>query len=161
MTISNTHTKYDDHLEPEKIVSKYYQALYSGDLQSVKALMTEESYYMALEPFGFKLSFDDPLFNTAWEQMEKNNEALDEVERKISAELLSRKLSPHIKIKETEANGLYRSIVHYEKDGKKKKLAFSKEKGDWYINYFAGRPVKPGYFASVKHWVISLLPTFK
>ena len=42
-------------LQPEEIVGKYYQALYSGNLKNLKDIMTEESYYMALEPFGIKL----------------------------------------------------------------------------------------------------------
>ena len=161
MTMQNTHTKYDEYLEPGEIVTKYYKALYSGDLKSVKALMTEESYFMALEPFGLKLSFKDPDFNVTWEQIEKSQDALHEVEKKISTELISRDLSPRIVIKETETNGSQRSIVHYGKDGKKKKLSFSKEDGYWRINYFAGRPVKPGYFDSIKNWVKSIMPTFK
>ena len=154
-------TKDNDFLQPEEMVGKYYHALYSGDLQSVKEMMTEESYYMTLEPFGLKLSFNDPVFKTQWDQIEENKDALYEVEKKISAELLSRDLSPQIEIKQTEPVGLERITVHYEKDGKNKKLYFSKESGDWRINYFAGRPVKPGYFDSIKNWVKSIMPSFK
>ena len=155
------HTKYNDILQPEEMVGKYYYALYSGDLQSVKEMMTEESYYMTLEPFGIKLSFNDPLFKIQWDQIEENKDALSEVEKKISVELLSRDLSSQIDIKQIEPIGLERIIVHYTKDGKNKKLYFSKESGDWRINYFAGRPVKPGYFDSIKNWVKSIMPTFK
>jgi len=159
--MTNNNTKHDNSLEPEEMVGKYYHALYSGDLQSVKEMMTEESYIMALEPFSIKLSFTDPVFKTQWGQIEESNDALYEVEKKISEELLSRNLSPQIDIKQIEPIGLERITVHYTKDGKNKKLYFSKESGDWRINYFAGRPVKPGYFALIKNWVISLLPTFK
>ena len=113
-----------DTMQPEEIVGKYYHALYSGDLESVKDLMTEESYYMALEPFGFKLSFKDPVFKREWDKIEKSQDALHEVEQKISVELLSRNLSPQIDIKEIEPNGLQRMTVHYDEDGKKKRLYF-------------------------------------
>ena len=93
--------------------------------------------------------------------MDKSKEAFQEVETKISAELLSRKFSSNIEIKETEENGPYRSIVHYEKDGKKKKIAFSKEAGVWRINYFAARPVSPSYFSLMTRWVSSSFQKFK
>ncbi|NOR56025.1 MAG: hypothetical protein GQ531_07430 [Sulfurovum sp.] len=156
--MTNNNTKHDNRLEPESMVGKYYHALYSGDLQSVKEMMTEESYIMTLEPFSIKLSFHDPVFKTQWDQIEESKDALDEVEKKISKELLSRNLSPQIEITNTEQNGLERMIVHYTKDGKNKKLYFSKSGSDWRINYFAGRPVKPGYLASIKNWMLSILP---
>lgn len=150
-----------DCLQPEEIVSKYYHALYSGDLQSVKEMMTKESYYMTLEPFGFKLSFNDPVFKTQWDKIKESKDALNEVEKKISLELLSRNLSPQIDIKQIEPNGFARTTVHYAKDGKNKRLYFSKEDGSWRINYFAGRLVSQSYFALIKNWIISILPTFK
>ena len=154
-------TNDNDFLQPEEMVGKYYHALYSGDLQSVKEMMTEESYIMTLEPFSMKLSFNDPVFKTQWGQIEENKDALHEVEKKISVELLSRNLSPQIEIKQIEPIGSERITVHYTKDGKNKKLYFSKESGDWRINYFAGRPVKPGYFDSIKNWVKSVILSFK
>ena len=158
---THKNTKDSDYRQLEEMVVKYYHALNGGDLSSVKEMMTEESYYMALEPFGMKLSFNDPVFKTQWDQIEESKDALHEVEKKISEELLSRNLSPHIEITNTEENGLERMIVHYTKDGKNKKLYFSKEGSDWRINYFAGRHVPPGYFASVKNWMISIFPKFK
>jgi hypothetical protein len=152
--ISHTSTLHDDGLQAEEIVSKYYHALYSGDLESVKGLMTKESYYMALEPFGLKLSFKDPVFKSEWDKIEENKDALYEVEKKISAELLSRHLSPQIDITEIEPNGTERKIILY----------FSKENGHWLIDYYAGRPVASdpqSYFSSVKKWVISIFPSFK
>ncbi len=158
---THKNTNDSDYRQLEEMVVKYYHALNGGDLSSVKEMMTEESYYMALEPFGMKLSFNDPVFKTQWDQIEESKDALHEVEKKISEELLSRNLSPHIEITNTEENGLERMIVHYTKDGKNKKLYFSKEGSDWRINYFAGRHIPPGYFASVKNWMISILPKFK
>ncbi|MEA2049025.1 MAG: hypothetical protein U9O64_11350 [Campylobacterota bacterium] len=162
--IRDKNIKNNDVLQPEEIVGRYYDALYKGDLESVREMMTEASYMMTLEPFGIKLSFNDSTFKTEWDQREERKEALHEVEKKISKELLSRKLSPQIEIKEIEAIGLERRTVHYSKDGKNKKLYFSKEGGDWYINYFAGRPTPPqpkSYFSSVKSWIKSIIPSFK
>ena len=159
--IIDKNTKHDNCLQPEEMVGKYYHALYKGDLKSVKEMMTEESYIMTLEPFGIKLSFNDSAFKTQWDQIEESKDALHEVEKKISVELLSRNLSPQIDIKQIEPIGLERITVHYAKDGKNKKLYFSKEGGDWRINYFAGRPIKPGFFASIKNRIISILPSFK
>ena len=155
------HIKHDDGLQPEEIVSRYYKALNSGDLKSVKALMTEESYHMALEPFGMGLSLRDPVFKAEWEKIKESRDALDEVEEKISAELLSRDLSHQIDIKQVESNGEKRKIVYYEENSKKKRLYFSKEKGYWLIDYYAGRPLPQSYFSSMKKWVISKLPSFK
>ena len=159
--LTHKNTKDSDYLQSEEMVVKYYHALNSGDLSSVKEMMTEESYIMTLEPFGIKLSFNDSVFKTQWDQIEESEDALVEVEKKISKELLSRNLSPHIAIKNTEQNGLERMIVHYTKDGKNKKFYFSKEGGDWRINYFAGRHVPAGYFASIKNWIKSIIPSFK
>ena len=159
------HTTNKDCLQPEEIVSKYYQSFYSnGDLKSVKNLMTEESYFMALEPFGMGLAFRDPEFKMKWDQIKESKDALNEVEQKISAELLSKKMSHQINIKQIVPNGSERKIVYYEEDGKKKKLYFSKKDGPWRIDYFAGCPVSPvseSYFSLMKKWLISILPSFK
>ena len=159
--MSSMHTSNEASLQPEEIVSKYYQSFYSnGDLKSVKNLMTEESYFMALEPFGMGLAFRDPEFKMKWDQIKENRDALNEVEQKISAELLSRNLSYQIDIKQIVPNGSERKIVYYEEDGKKKRLYFSKKDGSWLIDYFAGCPVPPvpeSYFSSMKKWLSSLL----
>ena len=155
---------HSNGLQPEEIVSKYYQALYSGDLKSVKGLMTKESYFMTLEPFGMGLAFKDPAFKTEWDKIEESPDALHDVEKKISVELLSLNLSQHIDIKQIEPNGSERKIVYYEEDGKKKRLYFSNEDDYWLIDYYAGCPVSPepqSYFSSLKKWASSMLPSFK
>lgn len=158
-------TNNEDSLQPEEIVSKYYQSFYSnGDLKSTKDLMTEESYYMALEPFGMGLAFRDPVFKMKWDKIKESQDALQEVEKKISAELLSRNLSHNIDIKQIEPNGSERKIVYYEENGKKKKLYFSKKEGHWLIDFYAGCPVSPkpqSYFSSLKQWIMSILQSFK
>ncbi len=123
--------------------------------------MTKESYYMTLEPYGFKLSFKDPAFKTVWDQIEESQDALHEVEQKISAELLSRNLSPQIDINRVEPNGSKRKTVYYERDAKKKRMHFSQKDGQWMIDYFAGRPIPESYISSIKKWIISILPSFK
>jgi len=151
-------------LQPEKIVSKYYQSLYSGDLKSVKALMTKESYYMTLEPFGMGLAFKDSAFKMQWDKIEESQDAIHEVEKKISVSLLADNISPHIEIKKIAENGSERKIVYYEEDGEKKKLYFSHEDGLWLIDYFAGCPISPvqeSCVSFVKKWFSSLLPFAK
>lgn len=119
---------------------------------------------MSLEPFGMGLAFKDPAFKVKWDKIKESQDALQEVEKRISAELLSRNLSHQIDIKQIEPNGSERKIVYYEEDGKKKRLYFSKKDGHWLIDYYAGRPVSlvsQSYFSSMKKWVISILPSFK
>ena len=43
-------------LDPSDILNLYYTSLYSGDLCTVKELMTDESYIMTLETFGLRLA---------------------------------------------------------------------------------------------------------
>ena len=128
-------------LEPSDILNLYYASLYSGDLCTVKELMTEESYYMTLETFGLRLALRDPEFKAQLKNIKENEGALAEVENKLSLELISRKLTPVIDIKSTSMNGTERQTIEYTEDGKMKKLYFSKEKDGWKINYYAGRKV--------------------
>lgn len=147
--------------EPGEIVTRYYQALYSGDLNSVKELMTEESYLMTLESFGSRLSFRDGAFKSLLEKIEEDPKSLEKVEVLLSEDLVARNKAPEIKIIKCEPNGSQRETVHYTEDGKEKKLYFSKEKSNWKINYFAGRRIPQSFFSSIKNWVLSLLPSFK
>lgn len=135
------HNTAVNNVQSEEIVRSYYLALKNGDLQSVKSLMTEQSYFMALESLGLKRAFKDPVFKQALEGMEEDPDSLKLVEEQLSMELLSRKLSQKIIIKHVESNGLERQTVHYTEDGKIKNLYFSREKDGWKINYYAGRKV--------------------
>ncbi|MBT8348714.1 MAG: hypothetical protein HKP62_04615, partial [Sulfurovum sp.] len=112
-----------------------------GDLDAVKELMTEESYYMTLETFGLKLALRDPKFKAQLKKIKEDEEALVEVEDKLSFELISRRLSPVIEIQSTSMNGTKRQTIEYTEDEKTKRLYFSKEKNGWKINYYAGRKV--------------------
>ena len=128
-------------LDPSDKLNLYYTSLYSGDLSTVKELMTDESYMMTLETFGLRLALRDQEFKSQLKSISEDVNALDEVENKLSYELLSRKMSPKIEIKTTSFNGIKRQTIHYTEDRKDKKLYFSKEKDGWKINYYAGRKV--------------------
>lgn len=128
-------------LDPSDILNLYYTSLYNGDLCAVKELMTKESYMMTLETFGLRLSLRDTEFKAQLKKIKEDKDSLDEVENKLSAELISRKLAPKIEIKNKESNGTKRQTIEYTEDGKSKKLYFSKEEDGWKINYYAGRKV--------------------
>lgn len=128
-------------LQPKDITALYYRALYSGDLDTVRSLMSPTSYSMTLETFGLRLSLRDPDFKKLLKEREVDPDALTEVESKLSLELISRALSPLIEIRSIQNNGDKRQIIEYEEDGKSKKLYFSKEEEGWKIDYFAGRKV--------------------
>ena len=128
-------------LEPSDILALYYTSLYSGDLSTVKELMTEESYIMTLETFGLRLALRDQGFKSQLKKIKEDEDALREVENKLSFDLITRKISPEIDIKSVSWNGEKRQTIDYTEDGKMKKLYFSKEKNGWKINYYAGRKV--------------------
>lgn len=128
-------------LEPSDILALYYTSLYSGDFSTVKELMTEESYIMTLETFGLRLALRDQEFKLQLKKIKEDEDALREVENKLSFDLISRKISPEIDIKSVSWNGEKRQTIDYTEDGKMKKLYFSKEKNGWKINYYAGRKV--------------------
>ena len=128
-------------LDTSDILNLYYTSLYNGDLCAVKELMTKESYMMTLETFGLRLSLRDAEFKAQLKKIKEDTDSLDEVENKLSVELISRKLSPKIEIKSKEWNGTKRQTIEYTEDGKSKKLYFSKEEDGWKINYYAGRKV--------------------
>lgn len=133
--------KPETMLEPAEIIALYYKALYSGDLASVKALMTEESYIMTLETFGLRVALKDDVFKARLKEIGDDPAALAEVEKKLSSDLVSRKRSPAIEIISVSENGENRQTVEYTEDGKNKKLYFSKETEGWKVNYYAGRKV--------------------
>jgi len=138
--MSNTEQELNT-LQPEEAVIRYYEALKCGDLESIKCLMTEQSYHMTLESLGLKLAFKDLSFKHELENIDEDKVSLEKVEQALSEELLSRHKSPDIIIAEIEPNGMSRKIVNYTEDGKVKKLYFSNEEDGWKINYYAGRRV--------------------
>lgn len=131
----------DKCLNPDELVHQYYLSLYSGDLLSVKSIMTQKSYTMTLESFGLELSLKDPSFKAQLSSIEDDPSALQKVEERLSSKLISKKKSPIIAITKVEPNGSKRATVSYMEDGKGKRLYFSKHSDCWLIDYYAGRPV--------------------
>ena len=130
-----------DDLQPEEIVSRYYEARSQGDLESIKSLMTEQSYYMTLDSLGLKLAFKDVSFKKMLGSIEDDETSLVEVENTLSKYLLSVDTPYEIKIQSVEPNSTQRKTVSYTENGKVKNLYFSKESNGWKINYYAGRKV--------------------
>jgi len=126
-------------IEPQDLVLLYYKLLYSGDLTGLGKIMTRSSYFITLESFGLSLSIRNIAFKNLLENIENDASSLDQVEDMLSKDLISRHLSPKIDIVSIQDNGIDRKTVNYLEDGAKKQLHFSKENGDWKINYFAGR----------------------
>jgi len=128
-------------LSAREVVGLYYEALYNGDLCIVRELMTEKSYFMTLEAFGLRLSFRDAEFKKQLGKIEEDPASLATVESRLSADLLTRKPSPQIKIVSSSWNGHERQMVNYTEENKMKELYLSKEESGWKINYYAGRKV--------------------
>jgi len=128
-------------MEPKDITVHYYKLLYSGELNGVKELMTEDSYIMTLESFGLRLSFENAHFKALLKEIKESKESLEKVEELLSKDLLKRDHKTKIEIVNAEMNGDMRQTVNYKEEDKVKKLYFSKEKDGWKINYFAGRKV--------------------
>ncbi len=148
-------------MQPDKVVIKYYEALYDGDLETVRELMTQKSYLMMIESFGLELSLKNPSFGLELKRIEEDSASLKKVEGTLSGEIKSYQLSPVIDILRIEQNGSSRKTVYYTEDNNRKNLYFSKEGNSWKINYYAGRPIPQSYFSSIKNWIISILPSFK
>jgi spore cortex formation protein SpoVR/YcgB (stage V sporulation) len=96
---------------------------------------------MTLETFGLRLALRDQEFKSQLKKIEDDEDTLAEVENKLSYDLIDRRNSPEIDIKNVSRNGENRQTIDYTEDGKMKKLYFSKEKDGWKINYYAGRKV--------------------
>lgn len=148
-------------IQPDKVLVKYYKALYGGDFKTVKSLMTHKSYLMMIESFGLELSLKNPSFGLELKRIEENPGSLKKVEETLSGEIKSYQLSPVIDILRIEQNGSSRKTIYYTEDNNRKNLYFSKEGKSWKINYYAGRPVSQSYFSSIKNWMLSILPSFK
>lgn len=132
--------KYKE-VSPEEIVKYYYHAISTGDLQSLKFLMTAKSYRMTLEAFSLRLSFKDRDFKALLSQMDQSEEALLCVEKRLLSEGQFEKPFPTIEIESVRENGTARQVVTYREEGVIRKLYFSYESSGWKINYYAGRKV--------------------
>ncbi|WP_345975270.1 hypothetical protein [Sulfurimonas sp. HSL3-7] len=117
----------------------YYNALKKGDLQTISALMTKESYQLTLESLGFKRAFRDDDFKKLLRESAENNTALKEVERFVGADLAQEAREHRTEVIRFESKGSDRITLHYEEDCRPKKLYFSLSSSGWKIDYKAGR----------------------
>ncbi|MEN8303176.1 MAG: hypothetical protein ABFQ64_03815 [Campylobacterota bacterium] len=119
----------------------YYNSLESGDIGSLKTLMTEESYMITLDSLGFKRAFKDSHFKALLEDIGENKSSLIKIEEVISEELRNQAKKHNIDVVNTEENGAERFTLHYLEDKQPKKMYFSSASGEWKIDYMAGRKV--------------------
>jgi len=117
----------------------YYEAVKQGDLNTLAAIMTKESYLMTLESLGFKHAFKDNSFKTLLKQMHEDQDALHTVERLLSADLAQEARTHEVALLAFDPRGSERITVRYTEDGHPKKLYFSYGQNGWKIDYKAGR----------------------
>ena len=123
----------------EAALYRYYDALKHGEMQTLSALMTRDSYHLTLETLGFKRAFKDARFKTLLKKIDEDAEALKEVENILSADLAAEAREHEIKPFDFESKGTDRITLHFKEDGHPKKLYFSSPLGRWTIDYKAGR----------------------
>lgn len=117
----------------------YYDTLNRGDLKTISALMTRESYQLTLETLGFKRAFNDDGFKTLLKKSAEDATALKEVERRLGDDLAQEARAHRIEVIRFESKGPDRITLHYEEDSRPKKLYFSSSPSGWKIDYKAGR----------------------
>lgn len=122
-----------------KVLFSYYESLNRGDLQAQSNLMTDESYIIALEAFGFKRAFQDVEFKGLLKEIHENEAALRTVETVLSNDLKNEAREHEVALVSFESKGPDRVTVNYNEDGHHKKLYFSSASGEWKIDYKAGR----------------------
>ncbi len=124
---------------PENLVTLYYKAVETADLDLLKTLMTRESYMLTLESYAFKMILKDSNFKTLLDRYDEDTSAKKEVEQTISEDLLRHIKHHDIVLGEIEHRGENRICIHYTEDNKNKKLFFSQRDEMWKIDYMAGR----------------------
>jgi len=117
----------------------YYSALNSGDLELLSSIMTEESYLITLDSFGFKRAFGDKNFKQLLKDMHDDKLSLEKVENVLREDISKESKESKIDIIRYESNGSSRITLHYNEDVHPKKLYFSNSSGKWEIDYKAGR----------------------
>lgn len=120
-------------------LSSYYDALKKGDLKTISALMTRESYLLTLETLGFKRAFKDSGFKTLLKESAESDTAQKEVEIRLGADLAQEAREHRTEVIRFESKGSDRITLHYEEDSRPKKLYFSSSPSGWKIDYKAGR----------------------
>ncbi len=122
-----------------KLLLTYYDALKTGELQMLSALMTKESYIITLDVLGFKRAFKEPDFKKLLKQIGDDDVSLQEVQSILSADLAKQAKEHEITLLAFDFKGDDRITVRYTEDGHPKKVYFSSASGEWKIDYKAGR----------------------
>jgi len=134
---------YNINIETKETLTKallaYYQTLSDGDLTTLAALMTKDSYITLLTALGFKRSFKDPEFRELLKTSSNSDAALSIVEAVLSDDLKQEKQQHRIELLSFEPKGRDRITVNYQEDGHLKKVYFAKHNEQWHIDYNAGR----------------------
>ena len=123
----------------DAILHSYYAAIEYGDMQTLRALMTEQSYIMNIEAFGLKRAFIDARFKTMLAQCKEDTAMLREVEVILCEDLISEASHSTVVLTSVENNGSERKTVLYTENDNNKKLYISHHSGQWLIDYMAGR----------------------
>jgi len=122
----------------EAALYRYYDALKNGDMRTLSALMSEDSYRLTIESLGFKRAFRDARFKRLLKSIDEDADALQEVENALSADLAAEAREHEIKPVDFESNGRDRIALRFTEDGHPK-IYFSSPFGVWAIDYKAGR----------------------
>ncbi|MBU0720840.1 hypothetical protein KJ877_05815 [bacterium] len=117
----------------------YYENIRRGNLQVLSALMSEESYFITLESFGFRHVFKESAFKELLNNIGNDEASLKKVETVISDDLKKESREHTIEVVSFEPKAPERITLHYKEDGHPKKLYFSFSDGMWKIDYKAGR----------------------
>lgn len=123
----------------DAILHRYHTAIEYGDMQALRALMTDESYILSIKAFGLKRALIDPRFKTMLAQCQDNAAVLREVEVVLCEDLISEASNPSIVLTSIEDNGSDRRTVLYTENGNNKKLYLSYHSDEWLIDHMPRR----------------------
>ncbi len=122
---------------PTQIVTEYYQALNSADLEQLKALMTTESFHSDMKNYAQSIALNDVGFHTILRDYSQSDIAQEIVQDLVKNRLRSIEdkevvLEEELNISESIA------LVRLKEDGKHREIYLQEREGEWKINYLAG-----------------------
>jgi len=123
----------------DTILHHYHAAIEYGDMQALRALMTDNSYILSIKAFGLKRALIDPRFKTMLVQCQEDATILREVEVVLCEDLISEASHPSIVLTSIEDNGSDRRTVLYTENGNNKKLYLSYHSDEWLIDHMPRR----------------------
>lgn len=134
--------KMPDLSSPQKTLLSYHHAIQEGDIQTLKAVMVEESFHTDMQVYALSIALQDTNFHTILKHYGQSDEARKIVQKAVAKKLKSRKNRTISDLKMTKI-GKNRVMIRFKEDGKKKQLYVSKEGTLWKMNYKAGRRTQP------------------